>query len=535
MILRRFCTCVLLAALAGCSRAPNTGVTLNRGNTADIKSLDPAFIEGNWEAWLLGDVLMGLTTEGPRGEPVPGAATRWEVSRDGLTWTFHLRNHTWSDGAPVTAQDFSFAWRRELDPKTAAPYAYNLWIIKNAYAINACDNQKCRRLPSTALGVEAPDDKTLVVHLEHPAPYLAELMDHQVAWPIPRHTYLKFGDAWARPQNYVSNGPYLVKDWIPNDHVTLVKNPRFYDAAHVRIDTVNYYAITDSEAALREFRAGELDSQNPFPNDEIDWMRANIPHDLKIVPYLGTAYLVMNFERKPFQDIRLREAINLAFDRESLTGKVRRIGETPAYHIVPPGIANYPGGARLDFQAMPFAERLAKAQRLMRAMGYGPAHHLHLTFTTSTNPDSRRAAAATQGMFAKIYIDLTLDAVESGMFLVKMQQHDFDIGFPSWIADFNDPSNYLDLLRSGAGENYGDYRNPAYDTLLDKAQRQNDLRLRGRLMEQAEQIVLDDYVWVPAYFMVARDVVQPYVKGWIPNVKDFNRTRWLWIDKSVSR
>jgi len=528
MRLRTLCACAFVVALAGCSRSADQGVTLNRGNFADIKSLDPAFIEGNWEAWLLGDVLMGLTTEGPRGEPVAGAATNWNVSVDGLTWTFHLRKHVWSDGVPVTAQDFIFAWRRELDPKTAAPYAYNLWVVKNAHEINT------GKLATTALGVEAPDDKTLVVHLEHPAPYLAELMDHQVAWPIPRHAYLKYGDAWARPQNYVSNGPYLVKDWIPNDHVTLVKNPRFYDVGNVHIDTVNYYAITDSEEALRQFRAGELDSQNPFPNDEIDWMRANIPRALKIVPYLGTTYLVMNLEHKPFRDIRLREAINLAFDREALAEKIRRIGETPAYHIVPPGIANYPGGAALAFQTMPFARRLTQAQALMRQMGYGPNRHLALGFTTSTNPDSRRAAAAVQGMLAKIYIDLTLDSVESGMLLVKMQQHDFDIGFASWIADFNDASNYLDLLRTGAGENYGDYRNPKYDALLDKAQQQTDLKIRGQIMRQAEQIALDGYVWAPAYFMVTRDIVQPYVKGWIPNIKDFNRTRWLRIDRSAA-
>ncbi len=222
-----------------------------------------------------------------------------------------------------------------------------------------------------------------------------------MAWPIPRHLYLKYGNDWARPEHHVGNGPYAVKSWIPNDHVTLVKNPRFYDAAHVRIDTVNYYAITDSEAALREFRAGQFDTQNPFPNDEIDWMRANIPAALKIVPYLGTAYVVINIDHKPLDDIRVREAINLAFDRESLTDKVRRIGETPAYHIVPPGIANYPAGAALDFQPLPLAARIAKARELMRQAGYGPEHRLRLGFLTSTNPDSKRAGAATQGMLAK--------------------------------------------------------------------------------------------------------------------------------------
>ncbi|HEY1631844.1 MAG TPA: peptide ABC transporter substrate-binding protein [Rhizomicrobium sp.] len=521
---------LLVGLVAACSKAPDEGVVLNRGNAADIKSLDPAFIQGNWENWLLGDVMMGLTTEGPRSEPIPGAAESWEVSPDGLTWTFHMRKGAvWSDGVPVTARDFLHSWQRELDPKTAAIYCYQLWIVKNARAISQ------HKLPPTALGVEAPDDDTFIVHLEHPAPYFPELVDHEAAWPIPWHVYLKYGSAWSHVEHHVSNGPYTIASWIPLDHITLKKSPRFYDAKNVHIDTVKYYALTDTEAALREFRAGQFDTQNPFPNDEIDWMRENMPHEMKVVPYLGTAYLVMNVKHKPLGDRRVREAINLAFNREVLTNRVRRIGEQPAYHIVPPGTANYPVGNELDFKDAPFPQRVAKAQALMREAGYGPGNRLKLDFVTSTNPDNKRVGAATLGMMKAIYIDLDLKASESGIFLNMVQQHDFDIAFASWIADFNDASNYLDLLRSGAGENYGNYSNPAYDALMDRAQQQTDPEKRGKLMKQAERMLLDDYVWVPAYFMVTREVVQPYVKGWIPNVKDFNRTRWLWIDKSARR
>lgn len=514
-----------LVSLWGCSKPEDEGVVLNRGNAADMKSLDPAFIQGQWEAWLLGDVMVGLTTEGPRAEPIPGAADSWTLSPDGLTWTFHIRKHVWSDGVPVTSQDFLLAWRREMDPKTAAVYSYNMWVVKNAKAVSA------GKLPPSALGVEAPDDSTFIVHLEHPAPYLPELLDHEVFWPIPRHVYLKYGNAWARIEHHVANGPYTIKSWIPNDHITLKKNPRFYDTKNVHIDTVNYYAITDSEAALREFRAGQFDTQNPFPNDEIDWMRANIPDALRMVPYQGTAYIVMNVNHKPLGDVRVREAINLAFDREALTNRVRRIGETPAYHIIPPGTANFPTGNEMDFKSMPFPQRLAKARALMREMGYGPDHRLKLNLLSSTNPDSKRGSAAMQGMMKAIYIDLDLRAVENGTFLTTMQSHDFDLGFASWIADFNDASNYLDLLRTGAGENYGNYSNPAYDALLDRAQQQTDVKVRGEMLKQAERMLLDDYIWVPMYFMVTREVVQPYVKGWIPNIKDYNRTRWLWIDK----
>ncbi|MGN6517400.1 MAG: peptide ABC transporter substrate-binding protein [Rhizomicrobium sp.] len=522
--MRAVSVCLALALAAACSPDTPTGSYLNRGNGGEPKSLDPHFIDGQWEANVLGDLQMGLTTEDPVSHPIPGAATGWDVSADGKTWTFHIRKHVWSDGVPVTAHDFVFAWRRLLDPKTAAPYAYNMWIVKNAQAISA------GKLPPAALAVSAPDDRTLVVQLEHPASYLPELLTHETAYPIPHHTYLKFGNAWARPRNYVSNGPYIVKEWVPNDHVTLVKNPRFYDAAHVRIQTVRYFNTPDATAALTQFRGHELDTQNPYPAALIGWLRTNIPRDIRSVPYLGVDYIALNMTRAPFKDKRLREALSLAYNREAIVYKIRRIGETPAYNMIPPGIANYPNVAALDFKSVPYAARLEKARALMREMGYGPQHPFHLVYATSTNPDQRRTAAVVQQMFKAIYIDMTISSVEIAQHLQRMQQHDFDIANASWIADFNDASNFLDLLRSGGDNNYGGYSNPQFDALLNRAQQTVDLKERGRLMEQAEQMALNDYAWLPCYFLLTMDIVQPWVKGWVPNIRGFNRTRWLWID-----
>lgn len=517
--------CAILAAAAACSPGAPEGTYLNRGNGGEPKSLDPHFIDGQWEANVLGDLQMGLTTEDAMSRPIPGAATSWTVSADGKTWTFHIRKHVWSDGVPVTAHDFAFAWRRLLDPKTAAPYAYNMWIVKNAQAISA------GKLPPSSLGVSAPDDSTLTVQLEHPASYLPELLTHETAYPIPHHTYLKFGNAWARPRNYVSNGPYTVKEWVPNDHVTLVKNPRFYDAAHVRIQTVRYFNTPDAAAALTQFRGHQLDTQNPYPAALIGWLRTNIPRDIRSVPYLGVDYIAINMTRAPFKDKRMREALSLAYDREAIVYKIRHIGETPAYNMIPPGVANYPNVAALDFKSMSYAARLEKARALMREMGYGPRNHFHLVYATSTNPDQRRTAAVAQQMFKQIYIDMTISSVEIAQHLQRMQQHDFDIANASWIADFNDASNFLDLLRSGGDNNYGSYANPAFDKLLSKAQQTVDLKERGRLMEEAEQMALNDYAWLPCYFLLTMDIVQPWVKGWVPNIRGFNRTRWLWIDR----
>lgn len=514
-----------LLGLAACSPpGPPAGtVVLNRGNGPDIKSLDPAYIDGTWEAWVVGDLMMGLTTEGPKGEPIPGAASSWEVSPDGLTWTFHLRDHRWSDGVPVTAADFVAAWQREMDPKTGAVYSYILWPIKNAKAISD------GKLPPSALGAKALDAKTLQVTLESPAPYMTELMTHQAAYPIPLHVYAKLGADWSKMKNYVSNGPYTVKEWVPLDHITLVKNPRFYDAKNVQIDIENYYVTNDTEAALKRYRAGELDTVNFYPALEIDWMRRHIPGQIKTVPYLNTDYLVINFKSPLFQDKRLREVLNLAHDRAKLVGQIRRLGEPAAYAFVPPGIANYPHKAEMALRDLTYPERIAKARALMQAMGYGPDRHLKLDFLTSTNPDLVRSAAVMQGMYAAVWIDVNIIAEERQAQLVAMQQGDFTFGDSSWVADFNDASNFLDLLTCGSQQNYGHYCNPAFDSLMHQADNERDALKRGALMAKAEQLALDDFAIVPVFFGVTQDLAKPYVKGWVPNAKDYNRTRWLTI------
>src|SRR5215469_891849 len=352
-------------------------MVLNRGNGAEPKSLDPHFIDLIPESNILGDLLMGLTTFDASARPIPGAAASWAVSPDGKTWTFHIRPHLWSDGTQVSAQDFVFAWRRLVDPKTAAYYAYNLWVLKNAHAVSA------GKLPPTSLGISAPDDSTLVVQLEHPASYLPELLTHDTAYPLPRKSVLARGNAWSKPGNFVANGAYVPREWVANDHITLVKNPRFYDASHVRIDVVNYYPTQDTQAGLSRFRAGELDTQTPIPLALIDWMRTNFKTELRSVPFLGLSYVDINLRHPPLNDVRLREALNLAYDRETMTGKVLRFGDQPAYSLVPPGVANFPGGAQMSFAGMRYPARIARARALMAQLGFGPENHFHATYDTT--------------------------------------------------------------------------------------------------------------------------------------------------------
>ena len=521
----RIIAVVLAAILSLAVAAPAAAeMVLRRGNAGEPGSLDPHFISGTWEANIVGDCLMGLFTEDPAARPIAGAALRWEVSADGKTWTFHLRPHLWSDGTPVTAQDFIFAWRRLVDPKTAAVYVYALYAVKNAQAIAS------GKMPVTALGVKAPDDMTLVVELEHPAPYLPQLAMHQTWFPLPRHVVEAKGNRWARPGNYVANGPYIPREWVTNDHVTLVKNPRFYDAKNVRIDRVIYYPTGDAIAAQKRMRAGEIDTLDPFAASQIHWLRANMPSAIKIGPYLAVAYIAFNLHRRPFNDIRVREAFNLAYNREAVVEKILQLPEPPAYGVVPPNVANYPGGASMPFRTMAYPQRIARAQALMRAAGFGPQHRLHTTYATSTNPDSRRMAAALQAMVKPIYVDLEIVVSDVQILYHKLDVQDFDLGAASWIADFNDPMDFLGLFRSTSGKNYGRYANPKVDALLARADAERDLRARGQILLQAEKQILADYAWIPTRFPAVTDLVQPYVKGWITNIRDFNRTRWLSIE-----
>jgi oligopeptide transport system substrate-binding protein len=519
-----------LALLAACSRSGSGNQTVHaadflvRGNGAEIKSLDPHYIDGQWEANVVGDLLTGLTTDAPDGTPMPGAALSWQTSPDGKTWTFHLRPHVWSDGVPVTAEDFVYAWRRILEPARGAPYAYYLWLIKNAKSISD------GKLPTTALGVTAKDDDTLIVTLEHPAPYMLQYLLHQAVFPVPRHTVMAKGDAWAKPENYVGNGAYVPKEWVPNDHVTLVKNPRFYDADNVRLQTIIYEPTADTLAALKGIRSGELDTQNLVPGSEIVWMRHHILKALQLHTCLGVNYMVTNFQRQPFRDIRLRQAIALAYDRETMTAKIVRLGEPAAYHLVPPGIANYPAGAHMSFQPVSYAHRLAVARKLMAALGYGPDNHFHTTYDTTTSPDQKRIAAALQAMLRQIYIDVDIVNSDTQIFYKKLQEGQFDIASGAWIGDFDDPGTFLDLLQSDSGNNYGKYKSAKFDDLLAKANLTLDIKARGELLRQAEQTALDDLGVMPSRFLVTQDIVEPYVKGWIPNVRDFNKSRWLWID-----
>ena len=535
----------LLAALAGalalaaCGQGapsrptcPAGQLCLEYGNTSDPVSLDPAKISLTNEAAIVRELMVGLVADGPDGAPVPGVAERWETSPDGLVWTFHLRRSQWSDGVPVTADDFVFAFRRMLDPHTASPYAYLIYLVKNGQAINA------GKAPVASLGARAIDPWTLQLTLEHPAPYLDQIAKHQAMFPVPRHVVEKWGDAWADPAHYVSNGPYRPTEWKLGDHITIVRNPRFYDAAKVCIDRVDFFPTADAISAERRVRRGELDINNTIQSNRVPFLRKpdGLPRHVRIHTYLATTYMIFNaHDRGPLQDVRVRQALSMAIDREFITRKLLRAGQQAAYVFVPPGTANYPGVPPPTWAAWPLARRQAEARRLLAAAGFGPRRPLSFELKFPNSADPSLLSPAIQADWSAIGVRAQLEPNEVQIAFDAFRNRDFQVGIVSWVGDYDDALTFLELFKSKTGaQNYGDYANPAYDRLLDQADHEADLAARGRILASAEQTALGDATIAPLYFTVNRNLVRPDLTGWIDNLLDIHPVRNLCLPRTKS-
>lgn len=518
--------CALTAGCQGKAQRPPcpTGqVCLEYGNETDPLTLDPQTSNLTTEGRVIGDLMMGLTTEAADGKAIPGMAKSWETGPDGLTWTFHLRDAKWSDGAPVTADDFVFAYRRILNPKTASIYAYLVTLLKNGQAVND------GKAPLEAVGAAAPDPHTLVLTLEHPAPYMPQLLMHQSFYPVPKHVVEKLGDAWVKPGNYVSNGAYRLAAWKLGDHVELDRNPQFYDAEHVCVDRIDYYPTSDVVSAERRVQRGELDINTTFQSSRLAHIREVMPGYARPAIVLATYYLSFNTrDVAPLKDVRIRRALSEAIDREFITGKLQRAGQQPAYSFVTPGISNFAFGAATRWAREPFVQRQIEARALLAQAGYGPKHPLKLEIKAANSTETQLLVEAVQADWRSIGVAASIVQNEGQIAFAAYRERDFQVGAMSWFADFDDPITYLGLLKSDTGaQNYGDYKNPAYDALLAEADNEPDGARRAQILKRAEQTMLDDEGMVPIGFSVSRSLVNPRVSGWVDNPLNIHRARWL--------
>lgn len=523
-MLRTRCTLAgALALFCTLSVAPLQAQTLNIGVMGELASFDTSKVSGGvWESQVLMDVYEGLVKKAPDGEVLPGMATSWDVSEDGKTYTFQIREDAkWSDGEPVTAEDFVFGWQHLLDPENASKYAYMLYPVVNAEAVNTGEK------PLEALGVESLEDgKVFKVTLNSPVPYFIQLLTHYTAYPLPKHTVEEHGGEWMKLDNIATNGAFMPIEWVSQSRITAVRNPQYYDADEVALDRVNYFTTEDRNAGVSRFRAGELDILREYSSSMYGWLKENLPDATRMTPYLGSYYYVLNQrEGRPTADKRVREALNLAVRRKVISEQIMAGTFLPALSFVPKGTENY------EVQTMPLSDdmdkRMARAKQLLEEAGYGPDNPLRLRLRYNTTDEHKKIAVAVAAMWRPLGVEVEMVNSEATVHYQTIAQGNFDVARAGWIADYNDAENFLTLLHTGVGNNYGAYSNPEYDKLMDQAAVTLDSEERRSLLQQAEQLAMNDFALIPMLYYVARNLVNPNIKGWEDNIEDDHPSRWI--------
>ncbi len=499
--------------------------TLHVGNYAEPQTLDPHRAEGVPASNILRDLYEGLTSEAPDGAVVPGVAASWEVSADGRVYTFRLRDDArWSNGDPVTAEDFVYGFRRTVNPATLSHYSSILEPIDNAAAIIAGEQ------PPETLGVEAVDAHTLVIRLTGPTPYLPGLLNHSTTYPVHRRSVEEHGNRFARPGQLIGNGAYRLAEWNVQSHIKLVRNEHYWDDKATTIDTVFYYPIENQDTELKRFRADELDITNDIPYQQLNWIRENLGSDLVVSAYLGSYYFGYNVTRPPFKgNAKLRRALSLAVDRDIITERITNAGEIPAYGWVPP-VTGYPP-AEPEWAGWTQAERNAEARQLYAQAGYSAERPLTVEILYNTSENHKRTSVAIASMWKEtLGVETKLLNQEWKVFLdTRRRKETTEVFRAGWIGDYNDAFSFSQLMHSANEMNHAGYASPAYDALIDSAASEQNTDVRAAILARAEAQLLEDMPIIPVYFYVSKHLVKQWVGGRRPNIMDHHYTKNFYI------
>ncbi|MFV3129229.1 peptide ABC transporter substrate-binding protein [Niveispirillum sp. KHB5.9] len=488
----------------------------------EVDTLDPHRSTTIVAGQLFIELWEGLTTFAADGAIVPGVAERWETSADGLTWTFHLRSDAkWSDGSAVTAADFVFAWRRAVTPTTLLGLPEWVAPIKNALPI-----LQQGKAPES-LGVEALDDRTLKVILEHPKPDLTVYTAYWVLSPLHRPSIARHGDAFVQPGKLVSNGPFQLAAAVPQSHYALTANPHFHDAKSVAVAGANYHVTEDLQTELKRFRAGELLATKEVPPTQLDWARANLADSLRLAYRASTFFLIPNLTKAPWKDNPdLAVALSMAIDRKVIVEKITKGGELPAFAMTPEGLAGYTP-PKPDWADLPAAERIAKAKALFANAGYGPDKPLSLELLYNTNELNRQVAVAVAAMWQQtLGVKTILSNQEFKIVVSRMKEHTYpDIVRITWAVGL--VTEYLNLLRSRANTVGPGYINPTFDKAMDEVDQALTLETFQEKLAVAEKIAMADMPMIPVMRQSSRRLVSPKLKGWVDNPLDLHSARYL--------
>ena len=498
-------------------------VVYNRGSAAEPETVDPHKTSTVYEAHVLRDLFEGLVMQDAKAELIPGVAESWTVSDDGKTYTFKLReNAAWSDGSPVTAEDFVYSFRRLEDPATGAEYASMLYPIANAEEVNS------GKAKPEELGVKAVDARTLEVTLKAPTPYFLEMLTHQAAYPVNKAAIDSMGADWIKPGKLVSNGAYTLAEWVPNDHIKMVKNPKFHDAANVKIDVVNFIPTEDRSSAMKRFEAGELDSYDDLPTEQLTELKAKFGDQIRVAPYLGTYYYAIKTDKAPWDNVELRNAISMAIDRDFLAEKVWNNSMFPGYSMVPPGIQGYTSAAA-TFADKSQIDREEEATKILEKLGYGPDKPLKMEIRYNTSENHKNTAVAIQEQLKPLGIEISLLNTDTKTHYAHLEQKgDYDVARAGWIADYQDPETFLGISVKASGNNYSSYNSPKFEEAMAKAAAAGgNPEERFKLLGEAERILVDEVGNIPLLHYSFHNIVSPKLVGFEDNVMDVHPSRFM--------
>lgn len=498
-IVRNFGIVPLLALVAlfgsGCGHASKRA-DLVLLNGAEPESLDPAIVTGQPEIRVVTALFEGLLAYGSTEEkPRPGMAEKWEISKDGLVYTFHIRHDArWSNGDPLTARDFKASWQRALAPETASDYSSQLYFIKNGKPFN-----EGKIKDFSQVGVKVLDDHTLQVTLEDPTPFFLPLCAFSTLCPVPLAVVQKYGDNWIKPEHIVSNGPYTLASWRVNDRIRLVKNPLYWDAAHVSLKTIDLLPTSDAMTALNFYLLGQADlmmDKGLTPVSLITELKRR--PDFHSSPFLGTYFMRFNCSRPPFNDARVRKAFSLVVDKQLLVDKITRAGEPPASSFVPPGTPGYTSPPGLE-RNPDLARKLLAEAGFPGGRGFPRVNYLY-----SSGDLNEKIAIELQSMFSReLGVDVGLQKQEWKVYLNSMQELDYDIARSSWVGDYADANTFLNMFVTGDGNNDAGWSDPAYDALIADAKHEADTTKRADFYRRAETILVDQEAPIcPLYYYV---------------------------------
>ncbi|HAV1935042.1 ABC transporter substrate-binding protein [Enterobacter hormaechei] len=500
---------------------------LVRNNGSEPASLDPHKVESDVEFNIISDLFDGLVSVSPAGEIQPRLAEKWE-NKDNTVWTFHLRpGITWSDGTPITAEDIVWSWQRLVDPKTASPYASYPGSMR---IVNGTDIAEGKKAPES-LGVKAINDTTLEVTLTQPNAAFLAMLAHPSLVPIDKVLVGRFGDKWTKPEHFVSSGAYKLSQWVVNERIVAVRNPKYWDNEHTVINKVTYLPISSEAADVNRYKAGEIDIVYTVPINQFAQLKKTLGSELDVSPQLATYYYQFNTTRPPFNDARVRKALNLALDKDIIAGKVLGQGQRPAWLISQPDI----GGVKLqnpDYASWPMDKRITEAKKLLAEAGFNDSHPLSFNLLYNTSESHQRIAIAASSMWKKnLGVEAKLQNQEWKTMLDTMHTHNFDAVRYAWIADYDDAATFLNNFRTGDSQNTTQYSNPDYDRALVNAAKSKTAEERGKFYQQAEDLLGRDVPAIPVYHYVRTHLVKPWVGGFTPDKLGYYYTKDMYIKK----